>query len=149
MRPCQGQEAGFRPTRFVMSDNYHSLRLQSITKERYMWNPLHGKTVKNIGLKFVSKVIRVMFFLFGFSRHPAHSWDINLTMRRNIPYLQTTMFYCYFVNFKQADNDVLDNLQIFDHFPKIVRRPHKRFRTLCEGNWRFPNCRCDDFGIIH
>ena len=30
-----------------------------------MWNPLHVKTDKNIGLKFVPQVIRVMFFQYS------------------------------------------------------------------------------------
>jgi len=60
-----------------------------------------------------------------------------LSTGRGIPYLQATMFYFVYLNYRRTDNDVYDDFpKISDHFLKISKdssrifeRPHKHLKT--------------------
>ena len=52
----------------------------------------------------------------------AHSWDIKLNKRREIPYFTSSMYYSVYL-YKHANDDLFDDFpKISVHFPKILQK---------------------------
>ena len=63
--------------------------------------------------------------------------DIKLIKRREIPYLQATMYcFVYFINI--CTEKISDHYpKIYEDSPKVIQRPYERFRTFSD-NQRVP-----------